>query len=275
MHVRQILRTLGFAGAIALASDGAFGARLGHAGTSVKGATNAQNQVNLISDPPDAQSGTITSTYDPSILSISTVTAEPGFFINQVVVQTTNGYDTFGFGDSSDVTIGALDGAEVGAVQVSFDPDPSTTPIQVPDGVDDSGNTIYGDLTHFISFNLTDSGLAQEQAGTPTDPLTTVVTDTASLGGGDPGTGDNSVGTFAAEDTYTTVDGTSYNADGTTTNPDGSAGPDQTFENSSDDVAVVAPSNVTPEPSSACLLGISGMLLLVRRRRANEVSASI
>jgi hypothetical protein len=235
-------------------SSGAFAAKLGHPGTSVKGATTAQNQVNLISDPSaGVTNGTITSLYDPSILTLApvadngatefaSVTAEPGFAIDQIVIQVTNGYYTLSFPPTSGTDIVLPNGlTQVGAVQVSW-VSTTGTPVVVSDGTDDQGNRIYGDLTHNITFNLTPLGLSEE-AGV----LMATLSDQPSIGTGVQGSDTNPVGDFPEPDSYTDddimysgseIEGSSY-----------------TFQVQ------------LPEPTALSFVAISGTLLLRRTRR--------
>jgi hypothetical protein len=262
MSNRKLLCLVGLTGVMSFES-GAFAAKLGHAGTSVKGATTPQNQVNLIADPADG-SGTITSLYnqDPvqgDVLSIADVTAEPGFAITEVDVQTSNGYDTFTYSPAQTNEDGAIPidlpkkAVQAGAVQVSYVPDPNSSPLPaVPDGMQD-GVTVYGDYTYIITFNLTALGLADEANQTPEDPFMVELSNQPTPGGFSE-TQSNPVGDFAKPDTITT-DGTTYTD--TPMNPNEIEGASATFQ-------VEVP---LPEPTSLSVLGISGVVLLRRTRR--------
>ncbi len=200
--------------------------------------------------------GVFTYQYDPSIFSISSVTAAPGYalsstaypasavYSDDVVVQTTGGYEQFGLGNASTVDT-PVDGTQTGYVQVGFQLDSEDgTPGSVQTQMDPDGDT--GDVTFTINFDVTELGQYLEA----TDP-TDMTTFTSTPNGGDgnfPGSPDN----------YSIQDSNGDIIDTYTETPGG----DEIDGSSSTFVL-----GQTPEPSCMALLAISGTLLLRRNRR--------
>ena len=69
-----------------LSTSSAKAARLGHPAYSASGATASQTQWNLVCDPAGAISGSTSTSYDPNVASLNTITAAPGFQIDKVVI---------------------------------------------------------------------------------------------------------------------------------------------------------------------------------------------
>jgi hypothetical protein len=163
-------------------------ARLGHPTYSAAASTTAQRQINLVSDPVAAETGSTSTLYDPTVANINTITAEPGFQISEVDVLINDGEGTsveqfanlpvgttsFVITPESDDVLAAalssvpsstyrtsLDGPETGAVQVFWSPfgsgsQVSTEAASVKPAV--SGNNLRGiggaDVnTHIITFD--------------------------------------------------------------------------------------------------------------------------
>ena len=276
---RKLLNLMGFAGVMALGS-GTFAAIAHHPGTSTKGSTTAQNQINLTSDPinpttsgddpspPTASNnGYTTSIYDPSMLNITSITAEPGYGIDSISVQTTASdspeFDTYTFfSPVASYPLPIIDD-QAGAVQVQWSLDPTNgSPMVDP--------TDGGDLTHMITFGLTPAGVAAADNATPSAPLNVMLADVPSMGGADPSSttySPSDLGTFQFDDQYTEDDITDPNNPVTLATYDADDLPPGTF-NSSDMVTITGPlDQVAPEPSCLALLGVSGTLLLRRNRR--------
>ena len=58
------------------------------------GIYHGQRQINLVSDPVAAETGSTSTLYDPTVANINTITAEPGFQITEVDVLVNNGETT-------------------------------------------------------------------------------------------------------------------------------------------------------------------------------------
>ena len=131
-----------------LTTTAAHAARLGHPQYSAAGATASQKQWNLLCDPPAAVSGSTSTLYDPSIAALNTITAWPGFELDEVdvIINGEGSFDQQFFlppgttqfvivpaGAAFVQTVGtvyyaSLEGSEVGAVQVFWSPFQTVTP---------------------------------------------------------------------------------------------------------------------------------------------------
>jgi hypothetical protein len=254
---------VGFVAATIFVEVNASAAKLGRPGTSTKGATTSQTQVNLISDPSvddgDVTSqGVFTYYYDPSLFSISSVSGSPGYAISGaasgigvgVTVQTTTGYEYFG-GDNAATVETPVVGAQLGYVQVGFQldsEDGTPGPVQTQNDGDESG-----DVTFIITLDDTATEMSM-QATNPSDMATFTSTPT----GGDPNS--TAPGNFPdSPDNFTVVDSNGNFVETITETPGGNE-----ISGSSGSFQITAQ---TPEPSCMALLGVSGTLLLRRTRR--------
>ncbi len=255
MRATHYSKVFCFAGSIAVMGMSANAAHTTHPGYSAKGGTLAATQWNLICDPANVISGSMTTNYSQDLTqaTLNSVTAEPGFEITDVQVEV-NGDGTFvlDYPQNVGTTFVSLTGIshETGFIQVSFQP------FQNPNfqSTGFASPLLTADTnTHIVTFDSL--------------PGNTIATFTNM---GDPGQANG--GHFSSADQYTVDNGdgttTTYSADPTSLNyPQPRTVYSDGFVGQGGIAPETASVTLLPEPASAGVLMVGGIVAAGLRRR--------